>query len=521
VLIIQAGVRIARRQHRYPGKPAGLAFLFKVIHEGKTMHRMKIGLIAAGLLLTLTALFYFSVTSSLTITATRDVEDRVARAQRTHQQISRLGGLDFANLAVEKARRPGVAAAVSRSEETARRQAAFEECEVINAALAKEGRKADIVAVLDGQGKILARDLNPNADYGDDLRAKYPAVQAALKGQAVKDVWTLQGRMTEVGIAPVTRSDGGTAGALLVGYVLSAKKAQERRDLLGSEIGYFHDGKVHTSSFVSEGTGDNAKEDVGKTQALANVLFSGPKLAEQALQKGTPTEVHHYQIEDRDFAVVAAPLPANFADKSSGVLVLASVSDAVARAREQSRSVLIFGFLAIVVALAASVMTAKRFIAPLDQIELGVAEVINGNIDYTFKPVGPDFEGLSNSLNVMLARLLGRDEPNEDAVEEEDTEVERWKAEQMVIDEGDGAVSPGAQALGQESEASYYPRLYNEYLGALKSLGKPTEGVSVQQFMAKLRLAEAGLKQKWTCKMVRFQMATQGDQIAFRAVRID
>jgi hypothetical protein len=173
------------------------------------------------------------------------------------------------------------------------------------------------------------------------------------------------------------------------------------------------------------------------------------------------------------------------------------------------------------VALGASVLTAKRFIAPLDQIELGVAEVINGNIDYTFKPVGPDFEGLSNSLNVMLARLLGRAEPNEDAVEEEETEVEKWKAEQMVIDEGDGAPNAGAQALGQESEAAYYPRLYNEYLGALKALGKPTEGVSVQQFMAKLRLTEAGLKEKWTCKMVRFQMLTQGDQIVFRAVRFD
>jgi hypothetical protein len=331
----------------------------------------------------------------------------------------------------------------------------------------------------------------------------------------------LQGRMTEVGLAPVTRSDGTTGGVLLVGYVLSAKKAQERRDLLGSHIGFFHAGKVHTSSFGSEAVGDNAKEDVGKTQALANVLFSGPKLAEQALQKGAPTEVHHYQIEDQDYAVVAAPLPGNFADKSSGVLLLASVTDGVAQARAEARPVLIFGLLAVLVALAASVMTAKRFLGPLDQIELGVAEVMNGNIDYTFKPVGPDFEGLSNSLNVMLARLLGRDEPNEDAVEEEDTEVERWKAEQMVIDEGDGATSPGAAALGQEGEASYYPRLYNEYLGALRASGKPTEGVSVQQFMAKLRLAEAGLKQKWTCKMVRFQLVTQGDQLAFRAVRID
>jgi hypothetical protein len=166
------------------------------------------------------------------------------------------------------------------------------------------------------------------------------------------------------------------------------------------------------------------------------------------------------------------------------------------------------------------VMTAKRFIGPLDQIELGVAEVINGNIDYTFKPVGPDFEGLSNSLNVMLARLLGRDEPNEDAVEEEDNEVEKWKAEQMVIEEGDGAASPAAAALAQEGEASYYPRLYNEYINALRSLGRPADGVSVQAFMAKLRLAEAGLREKWSCKAVRFQMVPQGDRVVFRAVRI-
>jgi hypothetical protein len=482
------------------------------------MHRMKIGLIAAAVLLAFTAVFYFTVNSKLTAAVNRDAEDRVARSQRTHQHLSRLSGVDLANVAIEKARKPGVLAAATKSDETARRQAAFEECEVINAALQKEARKAEIVAILDGQGKVVARDLNPNADYGDDYASKFPAAREVLKGRAVKDIWTLQGRTTEVALAPIARNDGAVAGALLVGYVVSARKAQERHDLLGSDVAYFHDGKTIASSFVSEGTSD--KEDVGKTQALANVLFSGPRLAEQALAKNGPTEVHHYQIEGRDYAVVAAPLQGNLADKTSGVLLLSSVSDGLAGTQDASRMVLLFGLIAIVVALGAAVMTAKRFIAPLDQIELGVAEVINGNIDYTFKPVGPDFEGLSNSLNVMLARLLGRDEPNEDAVEEEETEVEKWKAEQMVVEEGDGSASPAAAALGQESEAAYYPRLYNEYVTALRALGKPADGVSVQAFMAKLRLAEAGLRQKWSCKMVRFQMVPQGNQVVFRAVRI-
>jgi hypothetical protein len=127
------------------------------------MHRMKIGLIAAGLLLAFTAVFYFSAASSVREGTTRDVEERVSRAQRVFQQLSRLAGVDFANVATERARRPTAVAVFDKSDVTARRQAAFEECEAINAGLGRDGRKADIVAVLDETGKLLARDLNDNA----------------------------------------------------------------------------------------------------------------------------------------------------------------------------------------------------------------------------------------------------------------------------------------------------------------------------------------------------------------------
>jgi hypothetical protein len=121
----------------------------------------------------------------------------------------------------------------------------------------------------------------------------------------------------------------------------------------------------------------------------------------------------------------------------------------------------------------------------------------------------------------MLARLLGREEPNEDAVEEEEDGGKVWRAEHMIIDEGDGVASPASAALAQESEAAYYPRLFNEYLNSLRSQSKPAEGLSVPAFMAKLRLAEAGLKQKWNCRMVRFQLVARGDDVVFRAARID
>ena len=178
-----------------------------------------------------------------------------------------------------------------------------------------------------------------------------------------------------------------------------------------------------------------------------------------------------------------------------------SIADALDPVSAVGIKIIGFGVLAILVALGAAVMTALRFIRPLDKIELGVAEIINGNIDYTFRPVGPDFEGLSNGLNVMLARLLGREEPNEDEAEEEQDETARWRSDQMLVEEGAGAggaaPTPEAAALAQEAEPVYFARIFNEYVGRAEGQGKPTKGITVQAFTAKLRLIEGGLKQKW------------------------
>jgi hypothetical protein len=497
-----------------------IACLFTPKSARNQMHRMKIGLIAAVALAGLTAIFHVSITATLKDSIRQNVESRVARAQRIYRDISQLSGLKLANLASERARSPGVLAVFDKADPAARQSAAYEVCEKLNQQLKQDGRKADIVAILDANGKIVGRDLNPNADVGLDLRAKYPAVARALQGVAVKDVWTWQDRVHEIAVAPVVKADNTVVGAALFAWVVSAVTAQANRDLLDTDIGFFHAGKVYASSFVS--SVDASKEDVAKSQTLSNLLFAGGKPAEIALQKATPTPVMSWEIEGHEFAAVAAPIPGNFADKTSGFVVLASLSEGMADVHAAGMKIVWLGLLAIIVAIVTATLTARRFVAPLDKIELGVAEVINGNIDYTFKPVGQDFEGLSNSLNVMLARLLGREEPNEEAVEEdEDGGKQKWRADAMVIAETDGS-APAATvaALAEESEAAYYPRLFGEYLSTLQKLGQPSEGMSVLSFMAKLSLTEAGLREKWECKVVRFLLTAQGNQISFRPVKI-
>jgi hypothetical protein len=432
--------------------------------------------------------------------------------------LSLLDGLKLANLAASRGRLPTVASVFEKADATARQSAAYEEANRINQQLRQDGRPAEIVALFDTTGKIIGRNLNPNADVGTELSSKYLAVGHTLKGNAVKDIWTWQGRVHEVALAPVMRADNTVVGGILLAWVVSAAQAQSNRDLLDVNIGFFHAGRVYASSFVS--SVDPSKEDSAKTLTLTNLLYGPQKYADMTLTKGVASEVKTLELEHRKYAAVIASMPGNFADKTSGFVVLASFSDTVPEVHHLGMNIVFLGGLAVVILLAATILTSRRFLAPLDKIELGVAEVINGNIDYTFKPVGQDFEGLSNSLNVMLARLLGREEPNEEAVEEDERAKNAWKAESMLIEDTDGAAAEETVAsLSQENEAAYYPRIYNEYLATLRNLGHPSEGISVLAFMAKLSLTEAGLREKWECKTVRFQLIVKDNTIRFRPVK--
>ena len=150
------------------------------------MHRMKIGLVAAAVLLALTGGLYSVVTKELKDTVVQEVETEVSRAQRMHQSIARLESLDFANLVAGLSHRPGVDRRRVRQDRRDRAPAGGLRAVRGAERLPAEGgsRKADIVAILDSAGKVVARDLNVNAMYGEDLRAEVsrPSRRAARRG---------------------------------------------------------------------------------------------------------------------------------------------------------------------------------------------------------------------------------------------------------------------------------------------------------------------------------------------------
>jgi hypothetical protein len=174
---------------------------------------------------------------------------------------------------------------------------------------------------------------------------------------------------------------------------------------------------------------------------------------------------------------------------------------------------------ALVISILAMLFTARAILSPIDEIELGINEIINGNIDRTFRPAGSDLDGLANSLNVMLARLLGRPEPGDEEYDEEGNVI--GGSGGLAFDtEGMSPKDAEAVQLAQEPEPDYYKRLYGEYIRARQQTGENVEGISYESFVAKLRLTEVSLKDKHNSRAVRFKVIIKDHKVSLKPVPI-
>jgi hypothetical protein len=186
------------------------------------------------------------------------------------------------------------------------------------------------------------------------------------------------------------------------------------------------------------------------------------------------------------------------------------------------RMILVLGAIALVLALGAMWLSSRRILDQVDELEVGVAEIINGNLERTFRPVGADLDGLANGLNVMLARLLGRPEPGEEEMDDDGNPIVPGRVE---FEDEDSAAPPADSSsaelanLAREPEPDYYKRVYTEYVDARRATGSPDE-VSFEGFIAKLRVNEGKLKATHQCKAVRFRVVTKDGKVTLKPVPI-
>jgi hypothetical protein len=515
------------------------------------MSRAKIGLVVALVVAGLTATAYVLTTSSLEKRIKGDVEKQVARARDLLDKNVSFASLDM----LERAKQLTDGLATKDNPEPLRKRllaaldakdpegnpspklrsgqayaALTAELERLRAEQEKkpEGQREpvpDVMAVVDQNGDVIA--LSTGGEFSAEWKQwgrRFPAVARALKeGKSYKDIHEIEENdpeLSDVAVAPIIENDDAGAsvvrGALVLAYTLDVKDAEQQARLLGTQVAWFDGGKLRGSSF-----GGGAAEEA----ALKKVLFD-QKLADKVLGADGSgySEVVPVSIGGKQYLASAVALPMNVSGRPAGGLVLMSLSDVMAPVSSVKLTILLLGLGALVIAILAMLFTARVILTPAEEIELGVTEIINGNIDYTFKPAGADFDGLANALNVMLARILGRPEPGEEEYDEDGNVA--TGSSKVMLDEAaaptPASSAPDAEtlALANEPEADYYRRIFNEYIAARRGVGENVDGVTYEGFVAKLRLNEGTLKKKYSCRAVRFRVQSKDGQVTLKPVPI-
>jgi hypothetical protein len=523
------------------------------------MSRSIIGGIVALVIAALTATAYFVTTSNQEDRVLKDLRDRVGRARNQVRQNATLEGLGILKKVEALAATPEVLDAVKAAEAKD------------DAALQRESQRAfaeyranekteppDVLAIVNDKGDVVAMHgvSKPTAGEfkGDDKKINLAPLAEVLGGPdgtpaprriVISDIMKLTDLgVVRIGVAPIIDHEASqvksaeageevfvTKGAVVVAYALTAKAAQATDDLLGTRVAYFDDTHVSATSFRKGNSKDENTEIRG---GISKVLDSSG--LRKAAMEDAPLRIASFEFGGEKYVGAAVRMP-RFATKdlpekgrqypaqTVGALVLVSVgAEASEMVKPAKTFILLLGIGALVISLFGMYMVYRRMETQVDQIELGIADIINGNLDRTFRPVGDDLDGVANGLNVMLARLLGRPEPGDEAYDENGNPIVPGRVDFEETPEDEVAArapapDPDLAALAQEPEPDYYKRLFTEYVDARKASGSPDD-VSFENFIAKLRVNEGKLKAQHQCRAVRFRVVVKDGKVSLKPVPI-
>lgn len=498
------------------------------------MSRTIIAAFVALVIAALTAVAFVVTSTSYSNKVRNDAEGQLRRSYQVVQQLAQLEAIDVANKAERLAADKAFVTAL-KSENASERSNQSRLGFTKFTSNEKEGDiKPDIIALVDANGNIVAMN-----DMGSVVAKQWqkpdkpnetviPALNVVLGNRVIiSDIWNDRGRMMKIGVAPVIDQDAPVPandpdgvviiGAIVVAYSQTAQMAQLDKRLLGTEIAYYDGGKVVATSFT-KGTGN--EEDTAKAAQLTELVKSG-KVKEGAGQVKV-------MIDGLPYYAAAVPMPRSttnsrrmpqdYPPMSAGAMVLAAAADTANTAGTIKMFIILLGLGALAIAMLGLYLTHRRLVTQVDQIELGVTDIINGNVDRTFRPVGAELDGLANGLNVMLARLLGRPEPGEEEFDDEGNPIIPGRVD---FEEGEEkpAVDPDLANLAKESEPDYYKRVFTEYVAARKAAGSPDD-VSFENFIAKLKVNEGKLKAQYNCRAVRFRVVTKDNKVSLKPVPI-
>lgn len=429
--------------------------------------------------------------------------DELSRAERMHGRTARLQALEMTNLALGLSRDAELGAALGTRPEAARRKAVHRIIEARGESLGGRTQPPDLVMVADAAGTLLARNLDPLAG-GEDLKQRSPAVQQTLAGTIGADVWSVDRRMMRVGLAPVRGEGGAVLGMVAVGTAVSSADARAERAVLGVEVAYVVAGQLAASSFTGPG---------GKTEDVAaggELLAALPEAVLRASAAAPPPG--DVTLRGRPHRYLAGPMP--FGQHQRAMVVLtADMAAAEVPLATMSRLLALVGGLGALIALGGALGVARYYRRAVGALEVQLERTAAGDEAPITAPA-PFLATLCDEIEGARARWAGERKVSGGGA---------WWSEIAGLGEGRREGRPEPAAAGEaeaaaEPEEVYLLRTFQEFVAARAEVGAPIEGVSLDQFVAKVREKERGLCERYGTRVVRFRVEKRDGQVMLRPV---
>lgn len=372
--------------------------------------------------------------------------------------------------------------------------------------LGGERGKADLLAVVDAQGQVVA----PKSLVGQKIGSG--AIAQALAGRATSDIWLQKDALLRGAAAPIY-VNGEVKGAVVLGHAFKDASAKAEQKMANTEIVYFAGGKVQAASLSKSGL-DALEAQVSQASAAGKLsktfATQAPGGSYVAVAGPLAAPVTIYGGKEKGGAELAKN---SVGAQGTGFVVLAALGPRLASVTKARWVLLGFLIVLLLFVLAMIRMVSKHFCTAQELLEEGINEVNAGNVEYTFDAL-EEFEGLANALNVMLARLLGRPEPGE----EEDGD-QAWRPDVITIDELAQPSGDEGQLAGESDEA-YHARLFDEYLAARKAADLSVEGITAAVFTQRVKSNAAMLRAQHEAQKVRFTVQSAGGRVTLRPLRL-
>ena len=489
---------------------------------------------------------YITVAGQLRSQRSHELEAQLDNDRWLFDRSLRLSALEFESFVAERAAQRQMTDIFGGLDLDSRRTRAFDAAEATQAWLGDPARGSrgapDIVAIVDETGHVVARDGARNVMFGKALIPTLPALSTALKTGATRhDVWREdeQNKLLQTAIAPIRADSGTVLGALIVGYDLSNGLAVHEAKLLGRDVAFIVAGKVYSSSLDGAGARDLRAFLFGPNAPSTQAVLTNPNAA--------ATQQWRINLAGQEYTGIAARVPT-----SPSVPVAFAVMGNRTQAMQIAHAanvILVMSALGAILVVAYGALIGASLMRPIVEIEDGVLAVINGRTELRLSTDSPELGGLAFRINQLLNVLTGTEEASEDdegklAVSASET---RWKdpafsdgrsqpparpsqpapagASNPVMaahaDHDDIIDDPAlAAALARESEAAYSERIYREYVTAKQRLGENVASIPKERFSQRLKGRADALVQKHGCRMVRFQVSTENEQVVLRPVVI-